>query len=229
MEKEKDLEVVVTERYGEECLNDAVVSDKSARGDGRPQGFVEIYEVDEDGNKKLVGKNNLVLYQGREMLAQRLVNRENVNATPTKDEFVTWFGLGSGGVDPADPFDPVSPVVTDTELNTLVMINATDSSNADYQVAGGIYPETGYYKKPFDTVEFEADVLNDNKWLILKITTTIGTTDANDKNLSEAGLYSAESSGGGYSGQFSLFARVTFPTIRKVSTRRISFVWYLFV
>lgn len=228
MEKEKDLEVVVTERYGEECLDDAVVSDKT-QGAGRPQGFVEVFEVDENGNKKLIGKNNLVLYQGREMLAQRLVNTENASATPTKDEFVAWFGLGSGGVDPADPFDPVSPVVTDTELASLVMINASDSSNADYQTAGGIYPDTGYYKKPFDTIEFEADVLNDNKWLILKITTTIGTTDANDENLSEAGLYSAASSGGGYSGQFSLFARVTFPTIRKVSTRRISFVWYLFV
>ncbi len=226
--KELSKEIVVTEKYGDECLGDRM----SPGGNlvRRPKGFVEIYDVLENGKKKFIGKHNLIVYLGREMLAQRLVDIANASATPTKDEFVSWFGLGTGGVDSADPFDPISPVITDTDLTELAMINATDSSNADYHLSSESgYPETGYYKKPFDQVEFEADTLNDNKWLVIKITVTVGTEDVNDYLLSEAGLYSAESRGGGYSGQFSLFARVTFPTIAKTDTRRISFTWYLYV
>lgn len=224
---DKSKELVITEKYGDNCLRDKI-SGKGSR-DRRPQGFVEVYDVLEDGTKKLIGKHNLIVYLGREMLAQRLVNTNNSSVTPTKDEFVSWFGLGTGGVDAADPFDPISPTITDTDLNTLAMINASDSTNGDYHIAGGSYSETGYYKKPFDTVEFEPDILNDNKWLVIKITVTIGIDDANGKQLSEAGLYSAESSGGGYNGQYSLFARVTFPTVAKTDSRRISFTWYLYV
>ncbi|MGD2073158.1 MAG: hypothetical protein PVG65_06690 [Candidatus Thorarchaeota archaeon] len=227
MEKEKDIEIKAVDVYGDTCLNDSV--NKPKRGVRRPQGFVEIYDVDEDGNKKLVGKHNLVVYLGREMLAQRLVNTDNGFATPTKDEFLAWLGLGDGGADPADPFDPVAPAIDDDDLESRVMINATDSSNADYHVAGVGYPETGYYKKPFQNVEFEADSLNDNRWFVVKITVAISSSDSNGNELSEAGLFSAESSLGGYSGQFSLFARVTFPTIVKTSSRRLVFVWYLYL
>jgi hypothetical protein len=92
------------------------------------------------------------------------------------------------------------------------------------------HPEEGYYKIPFDLPpEFEQDSLNDDKWLVLKIVTTVGASYANDKQLSEAGLYTAESSNGGYSGQFTLFSRVTFPSIVKTSDRRLIFTWYLYV
>ena len=63
----------------------------------------------------------------------------------------------------------------------------------------------------------------------IKITTTIGIDDANGEQLSEAGLFSAASRVGAYSGQFSLFARVTFPSLVKSSDRRLIFVWYLYV
>jgi hypothetical protein len=227
MDDKSTTEINAFEKYGDNCLKDKIAGKGSK--DRRPQGYVEVYDVLKDGTKKLIGKHNLIVYLGREMLAQRLVNVSNSSATPTKDEFVSWFGLGTGGVDAADPFDPISPTITDLDLTTLAMINASDSTNADYHIAGGSYPETGYYKKPFDTVEFEPDILNDNKWLVIKITVTIGIDDANGYNLSEAGLYSAESSGGGYSGQFSLFARVTFPTVAKTDSRRLSFTWYLYV
>jgi len=80
--------------------------------------------------------------------------------------------------------------------------------------------------------------LNDNKWMVIKVTTIIGIDDANGvavggQALNEAGLYTAESNVGGYgfqdSTKFALFARVTFPTLLKDSTRRLQFVWYLFV
>ena len=73
------------------------------------------------------------------------------------------------------------------------------------------------------------DTFNDDKWLVIKITTTIALDDANGEQFSEAGLFSAESRAAGYSGQFSLFARVTFPSIIKTSDRRLVLVWYIYV
>jgi hypothetical protein len=225
--KIKTTEIEIRDHYGDKCLDDSVNKDGGARG--KPEGFVEIYEQKEGGERKLVGKHNLVLYQGREQLAQRLVNFNNPSVSSTKDEFVTWFGLGDGGVLPADPLDPIPPILTDTDLYSLAMINATDSSSADYQVVDATHPEEGYYKHPFDSIEFEQDAMNDDKWLVIKITVTIGIDDANSYQLSEAGLYTAESSAGGYSGSFNLFSRVTFPSLIKTADRRLIFRWFLYV
>jgi hypothetical protein len=225
--KLKDIEVVAEEFYGDHCLIDSVFTNKQSTR--RPQGRVEIWEVNDDGTKQLVNKSNLIVYLGREMLVQRLFDVENIYATPTKDEFLYWIGFGSGGVRPADPLVPVPPTLTDTELGSLVMVSATDSSAADYHIAGGIYPDSGYYKYPFDSVEFERDYNNEDKWLVGKITTTLGTALANGSQISEAGLYTAASRSPGYTGQFSLFARVTFPTLIKTVDRRIIFIWYIYV
>jgi hypothetical protein len=241
MSDSKNTEVVVKEFYGDPCLSDGV-GNSPKNSERRPQGEVQIFEADEQGNKKLVHKSNLVLYLGREMLAQRLVNVENPLATPTKDEYVAWFGIGEGGVRPADPLDPVPPIITDEGLASPVMI--TDSTAAGYgdwhvvgepTPSGGTYPKDGYYKKRFDgsvpggNPSFEADALNDDKYLVIKIQTTIGVNDANGEQLSEAGLFSAESVAPAYSGQFSIFARVTFPSLIKTSQRRLIFVWYLYL
>jgi len=240
MEKVQDTKIVVRETYGDECLVDQVnVNKPSSR---RPQGEVHIYEETDDGKEKLIHKSNLVVYLGREMLAQRLVNVDNSAVTPTKDEYLQWFGVGEGGVRPADPLDPTPPINDDVCLYSPVMISDTTSAlYADPHTAGFsrpeddfLYPSTGFYKKIFDQeptnqIEFQTDILNDDKYLVIKITTTIGVNDANGQQLSEAGLFSAESSAGGYSGQFSLFARVTFPSLIKTSERRLIFVWYLYV
>ena len=207
MEKKvKDTEIHITESYGDNCLVDSVNSNtKSSR---RPQGEVHIYEKLENGEKKLYHKSNLVVYRGREMLAQRLVN---INLTdsilppyldyPTKDEYLYWFGVGDGGVVPADPLDPTPPINDDNYLYSPVMISDTTSADyADPHAAGETriwdsftYPSTGFYKKRFDQdatnkIEFQTDTLNDDRYLIIKITTTIGVNDANGTQLSEAGL-----------------------------------------
>jgi len=225
--KIKTTEIEIRDFYGDKCLSDSIRPDGGGRG--KPEGYVEIYEEDDKGERQLVGKHNLVLYQGRTQLAQRMMNLENSQVTSTKDEFVTWFGLGDGGVLPADPFDPIPPILTDTELYSLVMISATDSSSADYHVVDADHPEEGYYKHPFDSVEYEQDAMNDDEWLVVKITTVIGIDNANGYQLSEAGLYTAESSLGDYSGQFTLFARVTYPSIIKTEDRRLIFRWFLYV
>lgn len=228
MEKKiKTIEVVAEDHYGDNCLCDSI--DKHGYGDRKPQGFVEIYEVGDDGKKKLLGKHNLVVYQGREWLLQRIMGASHSNVPSTKDEWINWFGLGTGGVLDSDPLDPVPPTLTDTDLQTRSMINATDSSAADFHVISPGYPEEGFYKIPFDSVEFEQDPLNDDKWLVTKIIVTIGVDDSNGKQLSEAGLFTAESDAGGYSGAFHLFARVTFPSIVKTVDRRLVFSWYLYV
>jgi len=240
MEKVKDTKVLIRESYGDNCLVDQVNVNKPV--ERRPQGEVHIYEQLEDGKEKLVHKSNLVVYLGREMLAQRLVNVDNANVTPTKDEWIQWFGVGDGGVRPADPLDPTPPINNDEFLYSPVMISDTTSAlYADFHAAGSIrsedsyvYPTTGFYKKIFDQeptnqIEFQTDILNDDRYLVIKITTTIGVNDANGQQLSEAGLFSAASATGGYSGQFSLFARVTYPSLIKTEERRLIFVWYLYV
>jgi hypothetical protein len=237
MEKVKETEIRITEVYGDKCFVDKFQD--GGGGKRRPEGIVEIWEEDENGNKRLVRKNNLVVYLGRETLAQILVNKNNVDElgnqriVSTKDHFLSWFGLGDGGVLPADPFDPVPPANENTDLQSRVMCNATDSSAADYHIVSSGYPKPGYYKLPFDTIGFERDNLNDNKWLVLKITISVGIDDANNERLSEAGLFTSVSNAGGYTpvapAAFALFARVSFPTIIKDATRRLIFVWYLYV
>ena len=221
MEKKiKTTEVVAYDRYGDECLRDDLNSNRS-NSERRPKGEVHVYEVDEDGKRQLVEKSNLVVYNGREILAQLLVRKNNAldtSHTNSRDHFLSWFGLGSGGVLPADPLDPVPPTLTNTDLNNAVVINSSDSTAAD-----------SGYKHPFDQVEFERDPLNDDRWLVLKITVTIGVDDANGQQISEAGLFTATSDAGGHTGNFYLFARVTFSTIVKTSDRRLVFVWYLYV
>jgi hypothetical protein len=216
----KDFEIRIEEEYKDAVFDSIGKMNKKDRE--RPMGRVEIYEVDDDGKKKLIRKNNLVLYQGREYIAQRIVNLSNAVTDTTANEFISWLGLGEGGVDPADPFDPVAPVLTDTDLYTEVPFNATNATYADFRLGS-------YYKHPFDSVEFEQDPLNDDKWLIIKITVTVGVDDANGYQLSEAGLFTSDSDAAGNTGPFNLFARVTFPSIVKTDERRIIIVWYLYV
>jgi len=221
MEKKVKTTIVeVHDHYGDECLGDSV--NRNMSSERRPIGEVHIFEVDENGKRQLVRKNNLVVYNGREILAQMLIKQHNPDASATsknaKDHFLCWFGLGDGGVLPADPLDPVPPTLLNTDLNSPILINATDSNLG----------ESGY-KHPFDQIEYERDPLNDDKWLILKVTVTIGVDDANGEQMSEAGLFTATSNAGGWAGDFFLFARITFSSIVKTSDRRLVFVWYLYV
>lgn len=256
----KTTEIVAKDFYGENCIVDSPVSRQNQKR--RPEGVVEVYDIT-NGNRKLIRKNNLVLYQGRETLAQMLIRTDTVDESGqpplqpikgNKDHFLCWFGLGQGAADTecspgsGDVFAPEPPANEDTELACPVMINTTDASCADYHIlgdsgypggdcqgTGGNYPATGNYKHPFNQISFEQDVMNDNKWIVIKISTIIGIDDANGvgatsgQAINEAGLYTAASRVGGYNGDFALFARFTFPTLLKDNSRRLQFVWYLFI
>jgi len=220
MENDNTHVVKIDDHYGD-CLGDRCLQPRTDDRKGRPQGFVEIFEIDEDGNKKLVGKNNLVLYQGREWVAERLFDTENGNTSTDKDMFISWFGLGEGGCPIADPLTPDAPQSTDTDLDTEVPIHATNTVYADFRSGN-------YYKHPFDSVTFEQDPSNNSEYLIANCAITIGSDDANGFNLNEAGLFLSTTTSGGHSGPFYLFARVTFPTIVKDSTRQLMFIWYIY-
>ena len=220
MKDKKNIVIQIEDHYGDNCVGDSCnYKESNVR---KPEGEVQIYEVLDDGLKKLVQKSNLVVYVGRELLTEKLIDENIAGVTPDKDEYLCWFGLGSGGVDVSDPFTPIPPTNTDTDLTTEIPISATDTTCGDFH-------DGAYYKHPFDSIITEVDPANDNKLLIHKITTTIGSADAVGYNLSEAGLFTALSEAPGYSGQFSLFARVTFPTIVKTVTRRLIFIWYLYL
>lgn len=211
----ENITIISKDSYGQ-CFQDSFFN-KSMNHKERPAGYVEIYDED----KQLIGKSNLVVYSGREVVASRMLNIQNPYITPTPDEFICWFGIGSGGCPVGDPLNPISPSNTDIDLTSPVGINASDATCADFH-------DGYYYKHPLEAVNYEQDAENDNAYLIAKITITLSIYDANGNNLSEAGLYTAASDAGGYSGNFTLYARITFPTIVKTSSRQLTFIWYLF-
>jgi len=232
MDKKENIQINVFEHYGENCLQDRNPLDNDLKylGDRKPKGFVEIYETLPDGSKKILGKPNLVVYDGREWIAQRIFNTINSNVTSSPGDFIAWFGLGDGGTPAGDPLNPTAPSATDTGLNNDIMINASDSTNADYRLT----PTVGYYKQPLESVEFEQDINNSNQYLICKTTIIVGADNGNGYNgngynLSEAGLFAAPSSAGGETGPFTLYARITFPSIVKTSSRILTFIWYVYV
>lgn len=220
--KIKDPETIVVnidDNYGDSCLKDSVngISTKERK----PEGFVEIFSVDKDGNKKLVGKNNLVLFNGREWIASRICNIKNANITADEDEFISWFGLGNGGAPIGDPLNPNTPTNGITDLSNEIPIHTSDITCADYRAGS-------YYKQPLDSIVFQQDALNDDKWLILKVTTTLSVDHANGFNLNEAGLFTSNSDAGEHGGPFNIFSIVTFPTIVKDDSRQLVFYWYLY-
>jgi len=164
------------------------------------------------------GKDNLIVWSGREIVPQKLFNVDRISGSNEKDLFICWFGLGTGGADPLDPLNPISPDSSDTALNNEIVIDSSDPLNAD-----------GGRKKPFDAnIEFLQDTANGSKWLISKATITINDTDANGNDLSEAMLYLADTNDASTVTTFKAWARVTFSTIRKDSDRELIFLWFVY-
>ena len=219
----KTTEIIAIDKYSE-CLQDSI-GYKSKRGLGEgPTGYVEIYEVFEnDGIKtrKLIEKSNLVVYQGREWLVSRAFDYRNTNIGATQDEFICWFGLGTGGCPAGDPLDPIAPTVLDTDLDTECGINQTDVICADFR-------NGWYHKHPISSLTFTQDSDNNNHWLLISAGISVASDDANGFNISEAGLFTGSSNAGGFAGPFHLYARITFPTIVKSSSRQLDFVWFLY-
>ena len=217
-----DTVIQATDNYGQ-CLKDSAFGIKSEQSDMRPKGFVEVFDVTEDGNKTLVSKSNLVLYQGREFIGERIFNIDGGGSVDSyKDMFISWLGVGSGGAPEGNPLVPTAPVSTDTGLSQEVPFNAVTVSYGDFR--GG-----NFYKHPFDLVNIEPDPANSDKYLICKVTVSIGVDDCNGSNLNEACLFISSTTDDSHPGPFYSFAKITFPTIVKDSSRSLMFIWYIYV
>lgn len=224
--KEKDIMIVVEDQLSfRDSLNSSPVKKESPI-----KGHVQIFEI-VNGEKKLTfEKDNLVVYLGREWVASRIFNRISPNLIPpyiptpvAPDEFICWLGLGSGGTFTPDGYDPAPPSSTNQDLVTEIIINTIDPSSHLGDLRGG-----GYYKHKLFDVIYEPDTNNASRYLIAQVQIQIDEDDANTQLISEAGLFTAASSAAGYSGDFHLFARVTFPSIYKSIDRILFFVWYLY-
>jgi len=213
--------VNINEKYGEACLQDGVRNHGAKSR--KPEGFVEIYSVDKDGVKQKVGKSNLVLLCGREWIAQRICNAENIEVAPSQSDFISWFGLGYSGTPPGDAINPMVPTNDMVSLSNEVPLSGTDTLCTDFRT-----PESMYYKHPLDSIVFQQDTAYNDTWIILKITITISMDHANGYNLSEAGLYLSDSNDSAVASNFNIFSLVTFPSIAKDNTRQLVFYWYLY-
>ena len=196
-----------------------------------PQGYVKIFSSEDGQTFTQHGEDfNIVVYQGREFVAQKIVE-VNSGAKAAWSDKISWFGIGSGGAPLSHPLQPTSPQAVDIELASPVMINSDDLMLADNKSAIGDQP-AGRYKHPFESVTFAQDTENNDKNLIIKITTTIGKNDANGNGtqyLHEAGLYTSTSSDPSSATNFNLFSRITFPTFVKDNTRSLVFIWYIYL
>ena len=196
----------------------------------KPQNRVIIHAINADGKVEFLQESkNLVVYSGREWVAERLFNTDNISVSSDPGDAIYWFGVGYGGAS-EDPLTPIPPTNSDTELGdeTPISDNGAETDYSDWHDKGG----TDYwFKHPFDSVEFEQDVNNDNEYLIVKVTTTIDTDECNfeDYNdLSEAGLFASDTDDDSAT-RWTLFARVTFSTIEKTESRSLQFTWYIYV
>jgi len=219
MDKRETLVIEAKDYYGSECLIDSIHSvENSPRG---PKGFVEMYERDQYSNEIYLGKQNLVVYNARELIAQKIINRNNPNTITDVNENLCWFGVGKGGANPGDPFNPSPPLNSDINLYEDVPISPTDATCADFH-------DGFFYKAPIDDITFEVDPVNEGAWLILRTTTILGLDRALGEEINEAGLFTALSDVSGYGGPFHLFARITFPTLVKTNNRELIFIWYIY-
>jgi len=110
MNEKENIQINAFEYYSD-CLQDKNPLDKTLSyiSDRKPKGFVEIYETTSNGVKKLLGKPNLVVYNGREWVGERIFNTTNVSVTSSPGDFIAWFGLGDGGTPAGDPLNPTAP------------------------------------------------------------------------------------------------------------------------
>ncbi|MFW6030453.1 MAG: hypothetical protein ACOCRO_09405 [Halanaerobiales bacterium] len=245
-EKKPETTVVQISDMYSSCIDDST-NVKKEYENRRPKGYVEVYDIDNsidlNDNDKVkesinngtflgsyipdeakVKKNNLIVFDGREWLISSMFSVDNNNISRKSEDRIYWVGFGSGGAPEEDPFSPTSPDQDDDDLYESVMINESEAEYGDHRTS----PEEGHYKKLFSQVQYERDDLNDDRYLVAKITITLTSADANDSLLNEAGLFIASEDSSGYNGDFHLFSRVTFPSISKTESRQLVFIWYVY-
>jgi len=204
-------------------------------------GKVQIFER-KVGDTKLYllsDISNLVVYRGRRWLIQRAFDKNYDEVYPYKDLFISWFAIGTGGAPSGHPLTPTSPSLKDTALSSHGVIE----SGMNYVTVGG----KEYHKFDSGYPEFTLDddissiglsSPNDRR-IIAKIVTTLTADEANNdsgipdpdsyQEINEAGLFFADRNTiSPVPTKVEMFARVTFPTMRKDNQVELVFNWYVF-
>jgi hypothetical protein len=120
-----------------------------------------------------------------------------------------------------------------TTTDTLYEFKSFDSGypkftiDPDVPAVGEVLATDAVAQDPFDLDTYPMD-----KFLIGTIQVTLSATDANStsyQDISEAGLFCSET-GSAFStiDDLNIFARVTFSTIRKTSSRELVILWYIY-
>jgi len=159
-----------------------------------------LVQIYEEGKLIYEGYNMVVLHGRR--FTQHVVTNHGT--------YRTWkfgfFGIGSGGVDPSNDLIPIAPQESDTDLYSPIVLDAN-------------YPDGGR-KKAITSVTHITDL---QSVIALDISTTDGPPLF---KYSEAGLFVTNSLSNPTS--FQLFARITFPSITKDTSRSQKIFWHLF-
>ena len=216
-------------------------------------GRVRIHErrLDEDGGKKLYlveDINNLIVYRGRNWLAQRAFNTNLTNRPYWKDKYISWLAIGTGGAVVGQPLTPTSPVLEDCALNahgTVGGDRCVTVNSKDYHAIDISYPKFLHDPDVTETLcsdcseqdSIDLTTYRCDQFLIGLVRTTIVASEANGispatyQDISEAGLFVSPSNDLTYSfapTDMQLFARVCFSTIRKQDSRELIFSWYIY-
>jgi len=218
------------------------------------KGRVRVYEKEIGKGKKLYlvqETNNLVLYRGRNWLAQRaLYCNLSTERVGWRDRFINWIAIGSGGAVSGSPLEPTSPALPNYQLSAhgtvndgtrYITVNGKDYHNFDPGFPKLVYDEDvdEVNLEPVTSVDpVTGDPHKCDSFLIGEIKITLeahecngGTMPGDYQDISEAGLFVSPSSDVGHSfaiDDLEIFARVCFSTIRKDANKEIIFTWLLY-
>lgn len=223
--KKKPIVLAIADNESKNVWDKVTVSESKNETLKPRKGFVQI--IDKKTGEYLVkdkpcefggtGKNNLVVWEGREVIPQILFEKNRVLDSGEKDLRVRWLSIGSGGADAVTPFNPIAPSTDNTQLVSEAIIDSTNPLYTD-----------GGRKKPFDSIVFEQDAENDNRYLIAKVTTTLLYQDANGVKLNEMALWLSETNDPLTASTFKMLARVTTSTILLDEDRELIVLWYIY-
>ncbi len=222
------------------------------------KGRVQIHARDLGEGKKLYlveDTSNLIVYRGRSWLMQRAFAQDQPNDVPSgsrawSSRWIRWFGIGEGGASVGDPLIAEPPgldncqLVTPGTLGTTNpgVIETTDGSHQFVSFDSG-YPKftvdtevpaigetlctDSSATDPFDLANHDGD-----EFLVgvMQMTLTSGMANGTGyQDLSEAGLFCSDT-GTTFADidDLNIFARVSFSTIRKTSSRELIFTWYIY-
>jgi len=205
------------------------------------KGRVRIYEHKiKNSDKKLYllrDTTNLVVFRGRNWLAQRAFNTNMSSTTiDMKSLYPCWLAIGTGATIAGNPTAVSSPDLTNTELSAHGVIDSgiryVTVDVKQYHLFDNGYPTI------IEDTEVSAvglTTLNDRK-LIAKTITTFEANEANnDGGISDSSSYQEISEAGVFVSDsddiypvptiMRLFARVTFPTVVKNNSVRLIIEW----